>query len=109
MFTYDTNMTARFVLHFSAGRLNINTLASQQSSSGIDAWVFEQHAYLQSQMDMDVEVTLYNIGGQRLQSARLNLNKGKRTQWPLLQDLAAGVYLLRVKSETGIQNLKFNR
>lgn len=54
-------------------------------------------------------LTLYDISGKKLQAERLQVAKGVRTEWALRTDLAAGVYLLRVETEAGMETIKFTR
>lgn len=108
-FINDTSMTARFVLHFRAGALSIDAPESLKNTSGITAWVFDNQAYLSAQFSGTAMLSLHDISGKKLQSDRVTLSKGQRTEWPLRADLAAGIYLLRVETAAGSQTIKFTK
>ena len=108
-FINDTSITNRFVLHFRAGALSIDAPDALKSNSGVNAWVFENHAYLNAQFDGPAQLTLYDLTGKQLQSERMSLSKGVRSELPLRSDLAAGVYLLRIETAAGNETIKFTR
>jgi hypothetical protein len=108
-FINDTSMTDRFVLHFRAGALSIDAEDVLSSLSGVKAWIFDGHAHINSRISGDAALSLHDISGKTLQQGRLQLNNGQRYEWPLRQDLAAGVYLLRIQTPQGTETIKFTR
>jgi hypothetical protein len=108
-FINDTSMTDRFVLHFRAGALSIDAEDALSNHSGVKAWIFDGNAHINSRISGDAALTLHDISGKTLQQGRLQLNNGQRYEWPLRQDLAAGVYLLRIQTPQGTETIKFTR
>ncbi len=108
-FINDTSMVGRFVLHFRAGSLSIDAPESTKNASGISAWVFDNHAYLNPQFTGNAMLTLYDISGKKLQAERIEVAAGVRTEWALRSGLAAGVYLFRVETAVGTETIKFTR
>jgi hypothetical protein len=108
-FINDTSMTDRFVLHFRAGQLSIDAPESHKNNSGLHAWVFGGHAHLNSRINGNVALSLYDLTGKHLQSGQMVVKSGEQYEWPLRQDLAAGVYLLRIQTPQGTETIKFTR
>jgi hypothetical protein len=108
-FINDTSMTDRFVLHFRAGVLSIGAPESNNTNSGLHAWVFGGQAHLNSRINGNVALSLYDLTGKQLQSGQMSVRIGQQYEWPLRQDLAAGVYLLRIQTPQGTETIKFTR
>jgi hypothetical protein len=108
-FINDTSMTDRFVLHFRVGVLSIDAPELLNSNSGLHAWVFGGQAHLNSRINGNVALSLYDLTGKQLQSGQMSVRIGQRYEWPLRQDLAAGVYLLRIQTTQGTETIKFTR
>lgn len=108
-FINDTNMTDRFVLHFRAGALSIDAPESLKNNSGVHAWVFANHAYLNPSINGEVKLSLLDISGKKLQDGIMMLTSGLQTEWAIRGDLASGVYLLRIQTSLGTETVKFTR
>ncbi|TVQ81130.1 MAG: T9SS C-terminal target domain-containing protein [Flavobacteriales bacterium] len=109
-FVNDTSMSARFVLHFRAGALSIDEPESlSRTNTGLHAWIFAGQAHINSRIAGDVQLSVFDMSGKQLQSGQMNVSAGGRYEWPLRQDLAAGVYLLRIHTSLGTQSIKFNK
>jgi hypothetical protein len=77
-FINDTSITDRFVLHFLAGVLSIDAPESHKTNSGLHAWVFSGQAHLNSRVNGNVALSLYDLTGKQLQSGQMVVKSGKQ-------------------------------
>ena len=108
-FMNDTNMVNRFVLHFRAGALSIDVPDNLKNSSRLKAWVHGNHAHIYVNDHVSAELKLLSISGKTLQTAYLPLTAGQKAVWPMREDIASGVYLLRITTQYGTETIKFTR
>lgn len=108
-FINDTSMTARFVLHFRAGALSIDAPENLNNSSRLKAWVHDNRAHIYVNHNVTAELNLLSISGKTIQTTYLPLTAGQKAVWPMREDIASGVYLLRITTQYGTETIKFTR